>query len=68
MPWLAVAYTDTARIASLKQRFGINGLPTLVILDKDGQQVNDDGRQDILNNNLEALEMWDKIHKEHQQQ
>jgi hypothetical protein len=32
MPWLAVAYADTARIASLKQRYGINGLPTLVIL------------------------------------
>lgn len=68
MPWLAVEYKDTARIASLKQRYGINGLPTLVILDQDGQQVNDDGRQDILNNNLEALEMWDKIRKEHQQQ
>ena len=61
MPWLAVDYKDTARIASLKQRYGINGLPTLVILDQDGQQVNDDGRQDILNNNLNALEMWDKI-------
>ena len=61
MPWLAVDYKDNARISSLKQRYGINGLPTLVILDNDGNQVNDDGRQDILNNNLDALEMWDKI-------
>jgi hypothetical protein len=37
MPWLAVDYKETARIASLKQRYGINGLPTLVILDQDGQ-------------------------------
>ena len=33
-PWLAVPYKDTARIASLKQRYGINGLPTLIILDE----------------------------------
>ena len=44
MPWFAVDYKDTARISSLKQRYGINGLPTLVIIDQDGQQVNDDGR------------------------
>ena len=61
MPWLAVDYKDSARISALKQKFGINGLPTLVIIDQDGQQVNDDGRQDILNNNLDALEMWEKI-------
>ena len=36
MPWYAVAYTETARIASLKQRYGINGLPTMVVLDHEG--------------------------------
>ncbi len=61
MPWYSVDYKETARIASLKQRFGINGLPTLVVLDHEGHQVADDGRQDILNNNLEALEHWEKI-------
>ena len=68
MPWFAVEYKDQARIASLKQRYGINGLPTLVIIDQEGQQVNDDGRQDILNNNLEALDMWEKIRTQAQQQ
>ena len=36
MPWLAVDYKDSARISALKQKFGINGLPTLVIIDQDG--------------------------------
>ena len=36
MPWHAVDYKDSARISALKQKFGINGLPTLVIIDKDG--------------------------------
>ena len=33
MPWLAVLYTDEAKISSLKQTFGINGIPTLIIVD-----------------------------------
>ena len=65
-PWLAVPYKDTARIASLKQRYGINGLPTLIVLDETVSQVSDDGRQDILNSegSLVALENWEKIRQE----
>lgn len=33
MPFLAVPYTDEQRIQSLKQRYGINGIPTLIVLD-----------------------------------
>ena len=65
-PWMAVQYKDTSKIASLKQRYGINGLPTLIILDQSVNQVSDDGRQDILNSEgtLVALETWDKIRAE----
>jgi nucleoredoxin len=59
MPWFAIDYTDTARIASLKQRYGINGLPTLVLLDSAGHQVLDDGRQEIMNHGIDALGKWE---------
>jgi len=34
MPWAAIPYSDEQRIQNLKQKFGINGIPTLVVLDK----------------------------------
>ena len=33
MPFCAIPYQDDQRIQNLKQRFGINGIPTLVVLD-----------------------------------
>ena len=47
MPWLAVPYKDEARISSLKQRYGINGIPTMVVLDPQGNHVTYDGRKDV---------------------
>ncbi len=47
MPWLAVPYKDETRISALKQRYGINGIPTLVILNHRGDHISYDGRKDI---------------------
>lgn len=47
--WFAIPYTDEQRIQNLKQKFGINGIPTLVVLDKKGEMVSFDGRLDIQN-------------------
>ena len=47
MPWLAVPYKDEARISSLKQRYGINGIPTMVVLDPQGNHVTYEGRKDV---------------------
>ena len=49
MPFCAIPYTDEQRIQNLKQRFGINGIPTLVVLDKKGEMVSFEGRIDIQN-------------------
>ena len=49
MPWAAVPYVDDTRIQNLKQKFGINGLPTLIVLDKRGEIISYDGRLDIQN-------------------
>ena len=49
MPWAAVPYNEDQRIQNLKQKFGINGLPTLIVLDKRGDVISYDGRLDIQN-------------------
>ena len=47
MPWTAVQYTDDSRISALKQRYGINGIPTMVVVDNQGSLVTYEGRKDI---------------------
>ena len=59
MPWLAIPYTDEARISSLKQRYGINGIPTLVILDPQGSLVTYEGRKDIMKDTAQCIKEWD---------
>ena len=47
MPWAAVPYLDEDRSQSLRQRFGINGIPTLVVISPNGTLISYDGRTDI---------------------
>ncbi len=47
MPFCAIPYTEDQRIQNLKQRFGVNGIPTLVVLDAQGETVSFEGRTDI---------------------
>lgn len=60
MPWCAIPYVDEQRIQNLKQKFAINGIPTLVVLDKKGDLVSFDGRLDIQNHQDGAYEIWQK--------
>lgn len=70
MPFLAVPYADEQRIQSLKQRFGINGIPTLIVLDgarKPGELISYDGRADLQNHQEGAIEIWLKRAQEMQE-
>jgi nucleoredoxin len=49
MPWLAVPFADRGREQPLSQRFQIQGIPSLVILDQDGKVITDDGRSAVTN-------------------
>ena len=62
MPWLAVPYTDEPRISALKQRYGINGIPTMVLLDNQGNLVTYEARKDIQKDPSECLKKWDEEH------
>jgi nucleoredoxin len=45
MPWLALPFDDRARKAALSEKYGVRGIPTLVILDgKTGKLITTDGR------------------------
>ena len=50
MPWLAVPYEAEDFRDRLKQRFGINAIPTIVILDQNGTMITDEGRFELQTN------------------
>ena len=60
MPWLAVPKDDEQRIQNLKQKFGVSGIPTLVVLDKKGDVVTHEGRVDVQTSQDGAFEAWQK--------
>ena len=62
MPWTAVQYTDDSRISALKQRYGINGIPTMVIVDTQGSLVTYEGRKDIQKDPNDCLKKWEEEH------
>ncbi|KFP38132.1 Nucleoredoxin, partial [Chlamydotis macqueenii] len=49
MPWVAVPYTDEARRSRLNRLYGIQGIPTLIVLDSKGDVITRQGRVEVLN-------------------
>merc|ERR1712167_410593 len=47
MPWRSLRYADRARKEALSKKFKVNGIPSFVILDKDGNTITTDGRSAI---------------------
>lgn len=44
MPWLALPYKHQDLVKKLKQRFGVRGIPTLVLVDAQGNTISTEGR------------------------
>jgi len=55
MPWLALPYVDRERKLKLSQKFGVTGIPCLVVLGPDLEIVNPNARNRV-SNDLEAAE------------
>merc|ERR550537_31921 len=47
MPWSALPFADRARKAALSKRFKVEGIPTLVLLDAEGQLITSDARAEV---------------------
>ena len=48
MPWLALPYAARDLKAKLSQKFKVNGIPALIIVDENGELITKDGRKDIV--------------------
>uniref|UniRef100_A0A8C4I9E2 Nucleoredoxin n=1 Tax=Dicentrarchus labrax TaxID=13489 RepID=A0A8C4I9E2_DICLA len=58
MPWLAVPYPDEARRSRLNRLYGIQGIPTLILLDAEGHMITRQGRVEVLNDPECRLFPW----------
>jgi len=57
MPWLAIPFGD-AKIRELGGRYGIRGIPALVVIDGDGNTITTQGRNDIASQGAKAYDKW----------
>jgi len=57
MPWIALPFGDRRKNA-LSQRFQVAGIPTLIVLKKDGSVVSTTGRADVGNLGVRAYDKW----------
>merc|ERR1712054_215548 len=48
MPWLALPYSDRATKDALSKKFKVQGIPTFVIVGKDGEVITTDGRSAVM--------------------
>jgi nucleoredoxin len=58
MPWLALPYEARAEKAALSSKFGVEGIPTFVIVDSDGKLVADNGREMVMTDKEGAAFPW----------
>ena len=48
MPWTAMPFAERAKKTELSSRYGVQGIPTLVVLNKDGSVITKNARQDMM--------------------
>jgi len=61
MPWLALPFNDRQRKESLSARYGIRGIPSLVILGEDGTVITTEGRNEVMGDPEAARFPWKKL-------
>jgi len=47
MPWLALPYADREQKGVLAAKYGVSGIPCLVLIDEQGELITKDGRSKI---------------------
>ena len=58
-PWTALAFDDRNTKSNLSQQFKVQGIPTLVILDGNGQLISTSGRMDVYKNKDDITKAYD---------
>ncbi len=57
MPWLALPF-ESERKDALGSKYGVKGIPALIILDPDGKVLSEDGRSDVMELGAKAFDKW----------
>ena len=57
MPWLAVPYNSKKR-DELGKRFGVRGIPMLIVVDSSGNLLSANGRFDVMSHGAKAYDHW----------
>lgn len=57
MPWIAVPHGDS-RKEKLTQIVGVNGIPWLIVLDKNGKEVENEADSTVSSKGSESINIW----------
>lgn len=60
MPWLALPYENKARIAALGNRYQIQQIPCLILIDNQGNMKRNTCRMDVTNKGPNCLNDWEQ--------
>ncbi len=58
MPWKALPYARRDIKDTLSKKYGVRGIPTLVIVDKDGNTISKNARGDVSSKGAAAFDQW----------
>ena len=58
MPWASLPYSDRASKERLSSKFGVQGIPTLVVLGPDGELITKNGRSKVSEDPTGAQFPW----------
>lgn len=47
MPWVAIPFKDSQLRFAIKSKYNVKGVPSLIIIDKQGNKLSDDAREEI---------------------
>ena len=59
MPWVAIPHGGN-KVQGLMQKYGIQGIPNLVVLAKDGTVIVDNARNDVTSQGPGVIEQWEE--------
>ena len=57
MPWLAIELKDKER-TKLMSKYGVDGIPTLVVLNDNCESISPDGREAVEEDSSNSFEEW----------
>merc|ERR1712130_649746 len=58
MPWKALPFSLRDKKTALSDKYGVRGIPTFVLLDKDGSTITKDGRSNVMSDKTFSKFPW----------